>query len=142
MSPVDTLKSLLEAMLAWEVSLNSKKRSQEYNEKAELRDQINNDARKELALIFDKFLTERAVAALGKAKMDTLGTGRPPEYEQEVLADSLTPEGKGVSVEAIRNKGLKQRFKYVFIDSSEGFKLNELYIYRGEQEGWKRRASM
>ncbi|CAK13493.1 NTF2 fold immunity protein [Pseudomonas entomophila] len=142
MSAVDTLKGFLEAMLAWEVSLNSKKRSSDYKENSDSRDQINKGARKELAAIFDKFLTERAVAGLGKAKMDALGTGRPPEYEQEILADTLTPEGKGMSVETLRDKGLKQRLKYVFVESPEGPRLNELYIFRGEQVGWARRSSV
>ncbi|MDF9619095.1 NTF2 fold immunity protein [Pseudomonas entomophila] len=142
MSTVDALKGFLEAMLAREVSLNSKKRSSDYKENSDCRDQINKGAREELAAIFDTFLTERAVADFGKAKMDTLGTGRPPEYEQEILADTLTPEGKGVSVETLRNKGLKQRFKYVFVECPEGLRLNELYIFRGEQEGWARRSSV
>ena len=142
MSPSERLQDFLLKMYEWEVEFHAKKRSDAYKADSEYRNNANEIARKRLEAIFSESLSMKASAALGSARLDTLGTGQPPEYEQTILTDTEEQLDKATNIQAVRKKGLKQRYRYTVIVERDEPKIDEVSVWRASSEKWERRHAI
>jgi hypothetical protein len=142
MSPTETVQDFLRQMLKWEMDFHAKKRSEAYKGDPEYRRSADEAARSTLTSIFSEHLSTKALAVLGSARLDTLGTGQPPEYEQTVLTDTAEASGVATHVEAVRMKGLKQRYRYSVIEEQGTPKIDGVSIWRASSGKWERRNAI
>ncbi|KAG8150171.1 NTF2 fold immunity protein [Burkholderia catarinensis] len=142
MSPVDRLQTFIRQMLEWETNFHAEKRSDAYKQDPNYREKINQDAKLKLKEIFSENLSAKALSALGVARLDTLGTGQPPEYDQAVLVDTEVHSGNKTNIEAIRQKGLKQRYRYTVIVEKDLPKIDDVSVWRGSLGKWERRHAI
>ncbi|MBN3734269.1 NTF2 fold immunity protein [Burkholderia sp. Tr-20390] len=142
MSPIDRLQTFIRQMLEWETNFHAEKRSDAYKQDPNYREKINQDAKLKLTEIFSENLSAKALSALGAARLDTLGTGQPPEYDQTVLVDTEVHSGNKTNIEAIRHKGLKQRYRYTVIVEQDLPKIDDVSVWRGSLGKWERRHAI
>ncbi|RKP43261.1 NTF2 fold immunity protein [Trinickia fusca] len=142
MSPIDRVKTFLRQMSEWETSFHAEKRSDAYKQDPNYRDQADRNAKSRLRTIFSENLSMKALNDLGAARLDTLGTGQPPEYDQAVLADTEAQSGSATNIEAVRQKGLKQRYRYTTIVEHDLPKIDDVSVWRGSSGKWERRHAI
>ena len=142
MSPADKVQKFIRQMLKWEASFHTEKKSGSYKDDPEHRNKVNNDARYELRSIFSDNLSERALSRFGAARLETLSTSRPPEYDQVVLKDTEERSGEVVSIETVRQKGLKQRYCYTLIIENGDQKIDGVSIWRASTGEWQLRNAI
>ncbi|CAN7554062.1 RhsIA family immunity protein [Trinickia sp. LjRoot230] len=142
MSPMDRIQTFLLQMWEWEVNFHAEKSSDAYKQDPNYRDQADRNAKFKLKTIFSENLSMKAFNDLGTARLDTLGTGVPPEYGQAVLADTESRSGSATNIEAVRQKGLKQRYRYTVIIEHDLPKIDDVYIWRGSSGRWERRHAL
>ena len=142
MSPAERVQTFINQMLGWEVSFHTEKKSDSYQHDFEYRQHVNVDARARLMEIFSENLSAKGLNALGAARLGTLGTGRPPEYDQAVLVDTENSSDEGWTVETIKPKGIKQRYQYILIMEHGTPKIDGVCIWRNSAEKWERRNAI
>lgn len=142
MSPTERVQTFLLQMLEWEVGFHAEKRSDAYKGDPGYRTQADEAAKSRLIAIFAENLSMKASTALGSARLDTLGTGQPSEYEQTVLTDTVEQSRGVTSVETVRQKGLKQRYRYTVIVEHDAPKIDGVSVWRASSGKWERRHAI
>ncbi|MFJ5240040.1 MULTISPECIES: NTF2 fold immunity protein [unclassified Pseudomonas] len=142
MSPSERLQNFLSQMHEWEVGFHAEKRCDAYKTDSGYRTKANEAAKSRLEAIFSENLSVKASIALGSARLDTLGTGQPPEYEQTILTDTEEQLDKETNIQAVRKKGLKQRYRYTVIVERDEPKIDGVSVWRASSEKWERRHAI
>jgi hypothetical protein len=138
----DTVNSFIKRMLEWEVEFHKKRRSEEYLNDENVRAQFDDIARKKLTEIFSEHLSKKALKKLAQARLDTLGTAQPPEYEQLINAESEKFDSTSGFIEAISQKGFKQQYRYSVTTEDDSIKIDSVSVWRPSSGKWEVRHSI
>jgi hypothetical protein len=138
----EKVNSFIEKMLQWETEFHKKRRSDAYNNDDYFRSQSDEEARKILLDIFSEHLSERALKGIAQARLDTLGTAHPPEYDQLIDRDTENFDRITGFIEAVNKKGFKQRYKYFLIIDQGILKIDSVRVWRSSTGKWEIRNSI
>ena len=142
MSPAERVQTFISQMIGWGVSFHAEKKSDSYKHDSEYRRHADVNAKAQLMEVFSENLSIKSLSTLGAARLETLGTGWPPEYDQTVLVDSETSSCEGWTVDAIKPKGIKQRYRYALVLERGTPKIDGVSIWRNSVESWERRNAI
>jgi len=143
MTPTERLTAFLADMLQWEISLEAQRRAQRGTHDSSLVEEINQEAREKLRLIFSEHLSTKALATKAQSRLDLLSTGRPPEFSQQVLADTESRTGKTTYIETFREKGhLAPRRRYALVMENDEPKIDAVYAWRDSTGKWTKQESI
>ncbi|WP_241302705.1 NTF2 fold immunity protein [Burkholderia stabilis] len=143
MTPAERLTAFIADMLQWEVSLDEQRRAQKGAHDSSLIEQINQEAREKLGRIFSDHLSASAIATKAQSRLDLLNTGRPPEFAQQVLADTESHTGKTTYIETFREKGhLAPRRRYALVMENDEPKIDAVYAWRDSTGKWAKQDSI
>lgn len=142
MSPAERVQTFINQMVVWEAGFHAEKKSDHYKHSTEYRCRADADAKARLIDIFSENLSAKSLNTLGAARLETLGTGRPPEYDQTVLMDTENRFGTGWTVETRKTKGINQRYQYILNMESGTPKISGVNVWRNSAEKWEHRNAI
>ncbi|MCC4105657.1 NTF2 fold immunity protein [Serratia ureilytica] len=142
MTPVDRLRTFIEDMLEWETTFQTQRRSESYMQNVEVRTQIDSDANRKLQNIFTEHLSRKALNSIAKARLDTMGTQRPPDYAQSVSENTEEQAGKHTHIETFKEKGLAPRRRYSLVMEDGVPKIDSVAAWDPSEQKWDRRHSI
>lgn len=144
MTPVERLRKFVADMLEWETTFDAQRRAQqrERPQDAAFREKMIQDNRAKLLKIFSEHLSASALAAEAKARLETMGTGRPPVFAQQVLADTEIRSGKKVYVETLNEKDLTPRRRYALVIEDDEPRIDAVFAWRDSIGKWDKQHSI
>lgn len=77
-----------------------------------------------------------------KGRLDTLVTGRPPEFAQRVLGETECKIGKVIYIETLNEKDLAPHRRYAIVLEDGVLKIDAVFSRLSEGEDWKKRKSI
>jgi len=138
MSPLEVLRGFISSMYQWETTFHSLKRTEDYKNSTERKNDIDANQKATLEGIFERYLTKKAKETIAKSRLEILITGRPAEYEQ-IINDQSVEEGKDcITIEANRPKGFKERLRYTLRLEGQGFKIDAVHQWKESTKKWSR----
>ncbi|WP_197524052.1 hypothetical protein [Cupriavidus sp. USMAHM13] len=144
MTPVERLQAFIADMLEWETSFDAQRRAQqrERPQDADYREKMIHENKDRLLKIFTAHLSTSALATKARARLDTMGTGRPPVFAQQVLEDTEIRSGKNVYVETLNEKDITPRRRYALVMEDGGPKIDAVYAWRDSTGKWAKQDSI
>ncbi|AOJ23691.1 hypothetical protein WJ12_01970 [Burkholderia seminalis] len=142
MTPTERLTTFIADMLRWEIALEAKRRALRGNQDSSVREQMLTDAREALNQIFMEHLSAEALATKAQSRLDLLPSGRPPEFEQQVLDDTESKVGKTIYIETFNERGLAQRLRYALVMEHGEPKIDAVYDWRRSTGKWDKQDSI
>ncbi|MFK7671857.1 NTF2 fold immunity protein [Pseudomonas lundensis] len=142
MSPAERVQTFINQMVVWEAGFHAAKKSDQYKHNTEYRCRADADAKARLLEIFSENLSAKSLNTIGAARLETLGTGRPSEYDQAVLIDSVNSSGAAWTVETKKKKGISQRYQYILNVEGGIPKIDGVNVWRNSEEKWERRKAI
>ncbi|WP_374619970.1 NTF2 fold immunity protein [Pandoraea sp.] len=144
MTPVARLREFVADMLEWETTFDVQRRAQqrERPKDAVFREKMIQGNKAKLLKIFKEHLSKSALATEAKARLDTMGTGRPPVFAQQVLEDTEIRSGKKVYVETLNEKDITPRRRYALVIEDDEPKIDAVYAWRDSIGKWEKQHSI
>ncbi len=141
MCPRDRVDRFIRSMLDWETSFDRLRRTNAFRNDVSERERLQAQARKQLAAIFDEHLTARARSKLGAARLDTLGTQRPPEFDMRIEDEYETNNAKA-QVYATQNDGFKDRLRFSLTAERDSWRVDDAATWREAEQKWEKRIAL
>ncbi|MBN3776278.1 hypothetical protein G3O06_01710 [Burkholderia sp. Ac-20345] len=144
MTPVERLRVFVAEMLEWETSFDAQRRAQqsERPQDAAFREKMMQENKDKLRRIFAEHLSTSALATKANARLDTMGTGRPPVFAQQVLEDTEIRSGKNVYVETLNEGDITPRRRYALVMEDNEPKIDTVYARRDSMGKWDKQDSI
>lgn len=144
MTPIERLRTFLTDMLEWETTFDAQKRShqRERPTDAASRAQMVQTNRDKLLKIFNENLSTAALGTRAQPRLSTLGTGRPPEFAQQILEDTETVSGKTVYIETLNEKDISPRRRYALVTENDEPRIDAVYAWRNSTGKWSKQESI
>ncbi|WP_367393595.1 NTF2 fold immunity protein [Pseudomonas sp. X4] len=136
MTPTEKLQQFITSMLEWETTLDKLKKTKEYNDDPEVRNNILQSKRSELFEIFTNSLTSRAFKNIAKGRLDILATARPPEYAQEILENTLETDDRTTLICTHNKKSILPYRRYTLITKNEDTRIDKVEGRISANEEW------
>ncbi|NED61791.1 hypothetical protein G3I15_12760 [Streptomyces sp. SID10244] len=136
------LKHQLAALLAWEISLDQLKRSDSYRQEANQRQAILESARHDLRQLFEQTLSARSRLKLGQPRLHILATGRPPEFDQQIVQTLPSRYRRLVYVETLNAKYIAPHRLYRMVLEEGEYRIDEVSYRVGTDSPWCRQPGM
>ena len=129
-------------MLEWETTLDKLKKTDEYNNSSETRNNILQTKKTELLEIFTNSLTSRALKTIAKGRLDILATARPPEYAQEILEDTIENHNNTTVICTHNKKSILPYRRYTLITKDGNSMIDRVDGRISENEEWHKVRSI
>lgn len=142
MTPVERLRAYIAEMLGWETTFHIQRRSRNYKQDAALRAQVDQEAKRKLAKIFNEHLSAKAVETKTQSRLVLLNTGNPPTFAQQVIDDSESHVGTSIYIETFNEKALTQRQRYAIVIEHGEPKIDSVYDWRRSTGKWDKQDSI
>jgi hypothetical protein len=139
--PQDCLANFIRAMLDWETNFDRVRRGDAFRSDATERERLQAQARQQLAVIFDQHLTARARSKLAPARLDTLGTQRPPEFDMRI-EEEFESKATKAQVYAVQNGGFKDRLRFTLVQEAGTWCVDDAATWREAGQKWEKRVAL
>jgi hypothetical protein len=141
MLPHHCVASFTRNMLDWETHFGRVRRGDAYKSSVTERERLEAQAREQLATIFDQYLSARARRKLAPARLDTLGTQRPPEFDM-CIEDEFESKGTKLQVYAVQKGGFKDRLRFTLILEGGTWRIDDVATWREAGQKWEKRIAL
>jgi hypothetical protein len=141
MNPRDRIDLFIRAMLDWESSFDRLRRTDAYRSDASEQERLQAQARQQLAAIFDEHLTARARSKLAPARLDTVDTRRPPEFDMRI-EEEFESKGSKAQVYAVQNGGFKDRLRFTLVQEGGTWRIDDAATWREAGQKWEKRIAL
>lgn len=138
MSPYETIKHYLEAMLAWEVSFYNAQKTNTYKTNPDERQKTKEAARARLCEIFENHVKDGKNNKLADAALATMAVSRPPAYEQTIIEKASTID---CCIETKQSHGFETYFKYSLQQDNARWLIDKLQL-SADGKAWKLAQSL
>jgi hypothetical protein len=156
MTPVERLRAFILDMLQWEVTLDAQSRiSRARREDAYIRgdpdagkqieqegERMRQEAKEKLRSIFTEHLSVKALATIALPRLDTVNTSAPPEFNQEMLAETESRKGKTTYIETFDKSRWKQRIRYTLVMENDEPKIDAVHDRPDGEDKWNTRVAI